>query len=148
MRYGLEKRSLAQAPLQGAKNKAWSFGPGYLLFHLSPEQQGRKTGLKTPGKGPRGPSLQGMKKMKKTKLLDFYRKMVEIRSFEERIRFLFLEGKMPGTIHQYIGMEACAVGVCSALKKEDVIASTHRPHGHAIARGLSFNELMAELLWM
>ena len=85
------------------------------------------------------------KKIKKTKLLDLYRKMVEIRSFEERIRFLFLEGKMPGTIHQYIGMEACAVGVCSALKKEDVIASTHRPHGHAIARGLSFNELMAEL---
>ncbi|MBN2073458.1 MAG: thiamine pyrophosphate-dependent dehydrogenase E1 component subunit alpha [Actinobacteria bacterium] len=71
--------------------------------------------------------------------------MVKIRSFEERIRFLFLEGKMPGTIHQYIGMEANAVGVCSALQKDDVIASTHRPHGHAIARGLSFNEIMAEL---
>lgn len=86
-----------------------------------------------------------IKKLGKEKLMTFYRKMVEIRSFEERIRFLFLEGKMPGTIHQYIGMEACAVGVCSALKKDDVIASTHRPHGHAIARGLSFNELMAEL---
>ncbi|MCD4670986.1 MAG: thiamine pyrophosphate-dependent dehydrogenase E1 component subunit alpha [Actinomycetia bacterium] len=71
--------------------------------------------------------------------------MVEIRNFEERIRFLFLEGKMPGTIHQYIGMEACAVGVCSALEGDDVIASTHRSHGHAIARGLSFKELMAEL---
>ncbi len=84
-------------------------------------------------------------KIGKEKLLSFYEKMVQIRKFEERIRFLFLEGKMPGTIHQYIGMEACAVGVCSALKKDDVIASTHRPHGHAIARGLTFNELMAEL---
>ena len=86
-----------------------------------------------------------VKELGKKKLLTFYRKMVEIRSFEERIRFLFLEGKMPGTIHQYIGMEACAVGVCSVLEENDVIASTHRPHGHAIARGLSFNELMAEL---
>ncbi len=86
-----------------------------------------------------------MKELGKEKLLTFYRKMVEIRSFEERIRFLFLEGKMPGTIHQYIGQEACAVGVCSALEEDDVIASTHRPHGHAIARGLSFDELMAEL---
>jgi len=86
-----------------------------------------------------------IKELGKEKLLTFYRKMVEIRSFEERIRFLFLEGKMPGTVHQYIGQEACAVGVCSALDDDDVIASTHRPHGHAIARGLSFNELMAEL---
>ncbi len=74
-----------------------------------------------------------------------YKKMLEIREFEEAIKVLFLEGKMPGTIHQYIGMEACAVGVCSCLKKDDVIASTHRPHGHAIARGLSLNEVMAEL---
>ncbi len=86
-----------------------------------------------------------VKELGKEKLLTFYRKMVEIRNFEERIRFLFLEGKMPGTIHQYIGMEACAVGVCSALEGDDVIASTHRSHGHAIARGLSFKELMAEL---
>ena len=86
-----------------------------------------------------------IKERGKEKLLTFYRKMVEIRSFEERIRFLFLEGKMPGTIHQCIGQEACAVGVCSALAEDDVVASNHRPHGHAIARGLSFNELMAEL---
>ena len=79
------------------------------------------------------------------KLLWMYKKMVEIRQFEERIRFLFLEGKMPGTIHQYIGMEACAVGVCAALQKDDVIASTHRPHGHALAKGLSMKEIMAEL---
>jgi pyruvate dehydrogenase E1 component alpha subunit len=71
--------------------------------------------------------------------------MLEIREFEERIRFLFLEGKMPGTVHQYIGMEACAVGVCSALEKDDVIASTHRPHGHALARGISMEAIMGEL---
>ncbi len=49
------------------------------------------------------------------KTLEMYRKMLEIRELEEQIRFLFLEGKMPGTVHQYIGQEACAVGVCSAL---------------------------------
>ncbi len=79
------------------------------------------------------------------KAIAMYRKMLEIREFEERVKLLFLEGKMPGTIHQYIGQEACAVGVCSALEADDIIASTHRPHGHAIARGVGMNEMMAEL---
>ncbi|MCX7704744.1 MAG: thiamine pyrophosphate-dependent dehydrogenase E1 component subunit alpha [bacterium] len=79
------------------------------------------------------------------KLLEFYRKMVLIREFEERVKFLFLEGIMPGTIHQYQGQEACAVGVCSALKKGDVITTTHRPHGHCIAMGMDIKEMMAEL---
>jgi len=78
-------------------------------------------------------------------LLDLYRDMVKIRHFEERVKFLFLEGAMPGTIHQYQGQEACAVGVCAALEKDDIITSTHRPHGHALARGLSVKEMMAEL---
>jgi pyruvate dehydrogenase E1 component alpha subunit len=78
-------------------------------------------------------------------LLDLYRQMVLIRQFEERVKFLFLEGIMPGTIHQYQGQEAVAVGVCSALAKSDVITSTHRPHGHAIARGLSVESMMHEL---
>jgi pyruvate dehydrogenase E1 component alpha subunit len=52
---------------------------------------------------------------------------------------------MPGTIHQYQGQEACAVGVCSALNGDDVITSTHRPHGHAIAKGVSIDAMMAEL---
>lgn len=77
--------------------------------------------------------------------LAMYRTMLTIREFEEQIRFLFLEGKMPGTVHQYIGQEACAAGVCAALEADDVIASTHRPHGHAIARGLPLGGLMAEL---
>ncbi len=81
----------------------------------------------------------------KSKAVDMFRTMLEIREFEEKIRFLFLEGKMPGTVHQYIGMEACAVGVCAALEEHDVIASTHRPHGHAIARGISMDAIAAEL---
>ena len=68
-------------------------------------------------------------------LLGLYRRMLLIRKFEERVKFLFLEGVMPGTIHQYQGQEACAVGVCAALEPDDVITSTHRPHGHALAKG-------------
>jgi pyruvate dehydrogenase E1 component alpha subunit len=86
-----------------------------------------------------------MKSLGKEALEGMLRRMLEIRQFEEKIRFLFLEGKMPGTVHQYIGMEACAVGVCTALEEGDVIASTHRPHGHAIARGVSMDSIMGEL---
>lgn len=78
-------------------------------------------------------------------LLSLYRKMLLIRKFEERIKNLFLEGIMPGTIHQYNGQEAIAVGVCSALEGGDVITSTHRPNGHALARGLTIESLMHEL---
>lgn len=78
-------------------------------------------------------------------LLALYRKMVLIRQFEERVKFLFLEGALPGTIHQYQGQEACAVGVCAALEPHDVITSTHRPHGHCLAKGLTPREMMAEL---
>jgi pyruvate dehydrogenase E1 component alpha subunit len=77
--------------------------------------------------------------------VNLYTTMLEIREFEEKIRFLFLEGNMPGTVHQYIGQEACATGVCAALHPDDVIASTHRPHGHAIARGLPMDAIAAEL---
>jgi len=78
-------------------------------------------------------------------LLDLYRTMVLIRQFEERVKFLFLEGVMPGTIHQYQGEEACATGVCAALEPDDVVTTTHRPHGHCLAKGLSTGEMMAEL---
>jgi len=86
-----------------------------------------------------------LKKIGAQKALEMYKRMLKIRRFEERVRYLFLEGIMPGTIHQYDGQEACAVGVCSALADGDVIASTHRPHGHAIAKGLTYKEMMAEL---
>jgi len=81
----------------------------------------------------------------RTFLISLYRKMLLIRQFEERVKYLFLEGIMPGTIHQYHGQEAIAVGVCSALNSDDVITSTHRPHGHALAKGLTVESLMHEL---
>ena len=78
--------------------------------------------------------------------LALYRRMLLCRMFEDRIYYLFLEGRLPGTVHQSQGQEASAVGVCSALVEGDVITSTHRPHSHAIARGVSIQSLMAELL--
>ncbi|MBM0107645.1 dehydrogenase E1 component subunit alpha/beta [Steroidobacter sp. S1-65] len=78
-------------------------------------------------------------------LLDLYERMVLVREFEDTVKFLFLEGTMPGTIHQCQGQEATAVGVCSALAPDDWITSTFRGHGHALAKGLSPQELMDEL---
>ncbi len=78
-------------------------------------------------------------------LLGLYERMQLIRQFEERVKLLFLEGSMPGTIHQCQGQEATATGVCSALREDDLITSTHRPHGHALAKGLTPEEMMAEL---
>jgi len=74
-----------------------------------------------------------------------YMKALEIRHFEQRVYYLFLEGLIPGTIHLYTGQEAVAVGVCSSLRRDDFIVSTHRPHGHYIAKGGQINKLMAEL---
>lgn len=74
-----------------------------------------------------------------------YRQMMLIRKFEERVYYLFLQGEIHGTLHQYQGQEAVAVGVCSALDQTDWITSTHRPHGHALAKGVSPRAAMAEL---
>jgi TPP-dependent pyruvate/acetoin dehydrogenase alpha subunit len=78
-------------------------------------------------------------------LLGLLERMIEIREFEEGVRFLFLEGSMPGTIHQCQGQEATAVGVCAALGRDDFITSTFRGHGHALAKGLGMQELLDEL---
>ncbi len=78
-------------------------------------------------------------------LSELYRSMLRIRRFEERVYFLFLEGEIPGTLHQYQGQEAVAVGVCDALERTDWITSTHRPHGHALAKGVTSRAAMAEL---
>jgi len=78
-------------------------------------------------------------------LLALYEQLVLIREFEERVKFLFLEGTMPGTIHQCQGQEATAVGVCAALRPTDWITSTFRGHGHALAKGLSVQEMLDEL---
>ncbi len=78
-------------------------------------------------------------------LRQLYDRMVLIREFEEGVKFLFLEGTMPGTIHQCQGQEATAVGVCAALEHDDFITSTFRGHGHALAKGLTPEELLFEL---
>jgi len=82
---------------------------------------------------------------KKDELLEMYTRMVRIRTFEEEANYLFLQGKIPGTLHQYDGQEAVAVGTCMNLTDEDYITSTHRPHGHAIAKGADVKKIMAEL---
>jgi pyruvate dehydrogenase E1 component alpha subunit len=78
-------------------------------------------------------------------LREMYRMLVACREFEERLYNLFLTEVMPGTMHQYTGQEAVAVGICAALRPDDYITSTHRGHGHAIAKGVSFDSLMAEM---
>src|ERR1700722_11107728 len=81
----------------------------------------------------------------RSRLLGLYERMVLIREFEDTVKFLFLEGTMPGTIHQCQGQEATAVGVCAALRPDDCITSTFRGHGHALAKGLSPQEMLDEL---
>jgi pyruvate dehydrogenase E1 component alpha subunit len=79
-------------------------------------------------------------------LLAMYERMVEIRTFEERARKEFADGKIPGFVHLYAGEEAVAVGVCSHLTDEDYITSTHRGHGHCIAKGVDIGGMVAELI--
>jgi len=82
----------------------------------------------------------------KEKLVEMYREMLEIRLFEEKVFELYGQNLVPGTIHLYAGEEAVAVGVCSGLRKDDYITSTHRGHGHCIAKGADLNRTMAEIL--
>ena len=79
------------------------------------------------------------------KLLAMYKSMVTIRLFETRVSELFAAGKLPGFIHLYIGEEAVATGVCAHLKNQDYLTSTHRGHGHLIAKGGDLNLMMSEL---
>jgi TPP-dependent pyruvate/acetoin dehydrogenase alpha subunit len=78
-------------------------------------------------------------------LREFLRDMLLIRRFEEMVEERFRAGELPGFLHVAIGQEAVAVGVCRALEEDDVIASTHRAHGHTLAKGTHPNEVMAEL---
>lgn len=86
-----------------------------------------------------------MLKISKEQATSFYQTMCNIRCFEEAIEKNFLAGKIPGFVHLYIGEEAIATGVCSALRKTDYIESTHRGHGHCIAKGADINRMMAEI---
>ena len=78
--------------------------------------------------------------------LRMYEQMLRIRAFEGRVRELYQGAKMPGLAHLYSGEEAVAVGVCSALRKDDFITSTHRGHGHCLAKGADAAQMFAELL--
>lgn len=79
-------------------------------------------------------------------LVEMYEKLVEIRFFEDKVFELYGQNLVPGTIHLYAGEEAVAVGACSALERTDYITSTHRGHGHCIAKGADLKRIMAEIL--
>ena len=78
-------------------------------------------------------------------LLRIYRTMLKIRLFEERVAREFRKGDMPGFVHSYIGAEAVSTGICMHLNDDDYISSTHRGHGHCIAKGCTFKDMLAEL---
>ncbi len=78
--------------------------------------------------------------------LRMYAQMVRIRTFEDNANQLYLSAKMPGLTHMYSGEEAVAVGICEALTDDDRITSTHRGHGHCVAKGAEFKEMFCELL--
>lgn len=79
------------------------------------------------------------------KAADLYRTMKLIRCFEESVKRDFLNKELPGVAHLYIGEEAIATGICAALRKDDLIESTHRGHGHCIAKGADVDRMMAEI---
>ena len=78
-------------------------------------------------------------------LLALYRSMLRIRLFEERAATLYQQGRVPGFLHLSVGQEAVPVGTCFALEPDDVITSTHRGHGHVLAKGLDLGAAFAEL---
>jgi len=84
-------------------------------------------------------------KISKDVMKDMYLRMVRIREFESKAQNLFAEGKIPGFVHLYLGEEAVATGVCECLRKDDYITSTHRGHGHIVAKGGNLKFMMAEL---
>ncbi|KSU68481.1 thiamine pyrophosphate-dependent dehydrogenase E1 component subunit alpha [Bacillus altitudinis] len=81
----------------------------------------------------------------KEKAVWMYQKMQEIRQFEDQVHMLFTKGILPGFVHLYAGEEAVAVGVCAHLNEQDSITSTHRGHGHCIAKGCDLKGMMAEI---
>lgn len=83
--------------------------------------------------------------MEKQEQLHLYQEMLRIRQFEEKVRELAMANRLPGFFHLYVGEEAVAVGVCSKLNRDDYITSTHRGHGHLLAKGGDMKRAMAEL---
>ena len=87
-----------------------------------------------------------LKNYGKKQLIGFYETMFKMRRFEEEVFEFYKQGMMPGLAHLYLGEEAIATGVCAALKDSDYIGSTHRGHGHLVARGAQIDKMMAEIL--
>lgn len=87
-----------------------------------------------------------LKGYNKKQLSNFYETMYRMRRFEEEVFEFYKQGLMPGLAHLYLGEEAIATGVCAALKEDDYIGSTHRGHGHLVARGADIDRMMAEIL--
>jgi acetoin:2,6-dichlorophenolindophenol oxidoreductase subunit alpha len=106
---------------------------------VSRESHGRERTLSLVAK------VEARGTLSEEQLRAFLREMLVIRRFEEKVEERFRAGELPGFLHVGIGQEAVAVGVCQALGDDDVFASTHRAHGHALACGMPPNELMAEL---
>ncbi len=112
---------------------------------------------KKPSGSKRPPKKSAAKKKSKTQRMPslrapadtlwlMYRKMSEIRLFEEQVWDVYTRGLMPGLAHLYIGEEAVAVGTCTALRDDDYITSTHRGHGHCLAKGGQLDRMMAEIM--
>src|ERR1019366_10137042 len=80
-----------------------------------------------------------------TELGSLFETMLLIRRFEEKVQQLFSENRLPGFLHVSIGQEAVAAGACAALRRDDVIVTTHRGHGHVIAKGANLGRMFAEL---
>src|SRR5918996_6170943 len=89
---------------------------------------------------------QSLPEVDREQWLHMYEQMFKIRAFEEQVNELYQSAKMPGLAHLYIGQEAVAVGVCGALRPDDYITSTHRGHGHCLAKGAALDKMFAELL--
>ena len=87
-----------------------------------------------------------LNKVEKKQLVSFYETMYRMRRFEEEVFELYKQGLMPGLAHLYLGEEAVATGACAALNEDDYIGSTHRGHGHLVARGADIKRMMAEIL--
>ena len=87
-----------------------------------------------------------MAQITKEKKLQMLKRMVTIRRFEERVKQLYRAGEITGAIHLYIGEEAVAVGTCENLRDDDYVTSTHRSHGHTLAKGLDLKKTMAEMM--
>ena len=97
------------------------------------------------GVGRTAGAIQVMRAVEPARQIELLQTMQRIRRFEERAEELYLGGELPGFIHLSIGQEACAAGACAALRTDDYITSTHRGHGHSVAKGAPIDRMMAEL---